>query len=266
MQNTAVSFREVGTGTGVVCLHSSASTSGQWRSLMDVLARRFRVMAADLYGYGQSPAWADDRKLTLADEASLVEPVFRAAGERFHLIGHSYGGAVALRAALDAPERIRSLVLVEPVLFALLLQEDPEQAAAREIASVRDDTIAAVECGELERSAERFVDYWMGPGSWSKLPDKRRAPIASAMRKVKSDWNALFTEPTPLAAFSKLAVNTLYIIGSESPASSRATARLLIPTLPSVTVVEMAGIGHMGILTHPEKFNAEIERFLDRVL
>src|SRR5438874_6249088 len=100
MESPAAFFREAGAGTGVVCVHASASVSGQWRPLMDLLANRFRVLAADLYGYGQSPAWPDAHKLSLADEARLLEPVFRSAGDRFHLIGHSYGGAVALRAAL----------------------------------------------------------------------------------------------------------------------------------------------------------------------
>jgi pimeloyl-ACP methyl ester carboxylesterase len=166
METPAASFREAGTGTGVVCVHASASSSGQWRPLMDRLANRFHVLAADLYGYGPSPAWPDDRKLTLTDEVRLLEPVFRAAGDRFHLVGHSYGGAIALRAALDNPGRLRSLVLYEPVLFAALMQEDPEQPAAREAASVRDDTIAAVDRGELDPAGERFVDYWMGTGAW----------------------------------------------------------------------------------------------------
>lgn len=265
MKTPALSFREDGTGTGVVCLHSSASSSGQWRPLMDRLADRFHVLAVDLYGCGQSPAWPDDRELSLADEAGLLEPAFRAAGDRFHLIGHSYGGAVALRAALDAPNRLLSLILFEPVLFALLVQEDPEQPAAREIASVRDDTKAAVDRGALAQSAERFVDYWTGAGAWGKTPDKRRAVVANAMRKVKAEWHAIFTEPTPLEAFSRLRVETLYIVGSQSPASSRGVARLLTRTLPNVTIVEIPGIGHMGPVTHPEKINAAIEAHLDRV-
>src|SRR5262245_5999765 len=69
-------FREVGAGGGVVCLHASASSSGQWRPLMDRLAGRFRTLAADLYGAGQSPAWPGDRPLWLADEVALLTPIF----------------------------------------------------------------------------------------------------------------------------------------------------------------------------------------------
>jgi pimeloyl-ACP methyl ester carboxylesterase len=259
------SFRAAGKGPGVVCLHSSASSSGQWRPLMDQLADRFHVLAPDFHGYGESPAWSDARDLTLADEARLVEPVFRAAGDRFHLVGHSYGGAVALRVALDDPKRIRSLVLFEPVLFALLFEEDPEQPGAREIAAVRDDTIAAVARGDLQASAERFVDYWMGAGAWKRTPDKRRSAAANSMRKVKAEWRACFDEPTPLEAFSHLAIPTLFLLGVESPASSRGVARLLTRTLPRVTVEELPGIGHLGPITHAERINDAIEAHLTRI-
>jgi pimeloyl-ACP methyl ester carboxylesterase len=50
-------FREAGTGPGVVCTHSNASTSGQWRGLIDLLAPKFRVLAPDSYDSGKSPRW-----------------------------------------------------------------------------------------------------------------------------------------------------------------------------------------------------------------
>ena len=155
-------FREAGCGPAVVCIHSSASSSAQWRPLMDRLAGRFHTLAVDLYGSGKTPAWPGHRWLTLADEAVLLTPVFNRAGGRCHLVGHSYGGAVALAAALADPARVASVILFEPVLFWVLMAEDATQAAAQEIAAVRDDTLAALERGDPRASGARFVDYWMG--------------------------------------------------------------------------------------------------------
>jgi pimeloyl-ACP methyl ester carboxylesterase len=262
-QVARVYHREAGRGQAVVCLHASASSSAQWRPLMDRLAGRFRTLAADLYGSGRSPAWPGERPMWLADEVALLAPVFEAAGPRFHLVGHSYGGAVALRTALADPARIESLVLFEPVLFSLLTAKDPTQAAALEIAAVRDDTIAAVRAGDLDASGARFVDYWMGRGAWARTPQARRETIADQMRQVKAEWHAAFMEPTPLSAFAALDVPVLLLTGAESPLSSREIARLLAKTLPRVTSVEVSGAGHMAPLTHPEPVNALIERFLD---
>jgi len=130
MVHRGASFREAGAGVPVVCIHASASSSGQWRQLMEQLAGRFRSLAVDLYGYGQSPPWPDERPLSLTDEAALIEPVLEAVGDPVHVIGHSYGGAVALKAALVRPARLRSLILFEPVLFAVLMADDLRQPAA----------------------------------------------------------------------------------------------------------------------------------------
>src|SRR5215471_1203855 len=95
--------RDAGAGPGVVCLHASASTSGQWRGLMDLLASSYRVIAPDSYDAGQGPHWGSDRVIGLRDEAALIEPALERAGSRVALVGHSYGASVALIAAIMNP-------------------------------------------------------------------------------------------------------------------------------------------------------------------
>src|SRR5215204_1520544 len=88
--------REAGSGPGVVCIHANASSSGQWRGLMETLAPDFHVLAADSYGSGRGPAFPRQRPSRLADEVELLEPVFARAGSPLVIVGHSYGAAVAL--------------------------------------------------------------------------------------------------------------------------------------------------------------------------
>lgn len=263
MEPQAPYFREAGAGTSVVCIHSSASSSGQWRALMERLAHRFRVIAVDLYGSGKTAAWPQDQPMHLDDELALLSSVFRAAGDRFHLIGHSFGGAIALKAALADPGRLISLVLYEPVLFSVLMADAPQSAPAREILAVRDDTNRLVDEGNLDASAQRFIDYWMGEGTWAATPEPRRPVLAAAMRAVKPEWHAAFYEPTPLRAFAAIDVSTLFLTGTKSKASARAVARLLTAVLPRVRVEEIEGVGHMAPLTHPDRVNPLIERFLE---
>ena len=263
MQPQAPFCREDGAGTSVVCLHSGASSSGQWRALMDRLGRRFRVIAVDLYGSGKTVAWSQDKPMHLDDEIALLRSVFQAAGDRFHLVGHSYGGAIALKAALTHQDRLISLVLYEPVLFSVLVANAPQSDAAREIVAVRDDTIRLVDEGNLNASAERFVDYWTGDGAWAAIPEPRRPAIAEAMRAVKPEWHALFHESTPLGAFAEIDVPTLFLTGTGSKSSALAVARLLTKVLPRVRVQEIEGVGHMAPVTHPERINPLIEKFLE---
>jgi pimeloyl-ACP methyl ester carboxylesterase len=258
-------FREAGTGPGVVvCIHSNASTSGQWRGLMDLLAPKFRVLAPDSYDSGKSPHWPSDRVIRLSDEAELIEPVLAKAGSRLSLVGHSYGAAVALIAALADPARVRALALYEPTLFALL---DAERPAPNEADGIRDavaDAGAALDAGNPHAAAERFIDYWMGAGAWKRTPEERKPPIAASVTNIRRWGHALFGEPTPLTAFRSLDVPVLYMVGKRSTASARGVARLLTAALPRVEVVEFENLGHMGPVTHPDPVNETIRRFLVR--
>lgn len=251
-------FRELGSGPAVLCLHCSASTSGQWRPLMEQLAGRYHVIAPDLYGCGKSAAWPGQRPLWIDDQIAFLASAFERAGERFHLVGHSYGGAIALKAALGLKSRLASLVLYEPVLFSVLLDNAPHSPAAREIMAVRDDVLA----GEPAAAAERFIDYWMGKGTWAATPDPRRAALVDAVQAQKPEWHSACNEPTPLEAFVALDVPALLMTGTSSTAAARAVARLVGGVLPRVRVEEIEGMGHMAPVTHPGAINARIERFL----
>lgn len=262
--STGAFYREAGSGPGVICLHSNASSSGQWRALMDLLAPRFHVLAADSYGAGKSPAWGAERGPALRDEVELLEPVLQRAGERFSLVGHSYGGAVALLAALAHRERVRCLVLYEPTLFALVEQEG---GAPNDVDGIRDTvsaSLAALRAGDAPGAARRFIDFWMGETAFDRMPERNRAAIAEAIVNVQRWKEALFGEPTSGDAFRALGVPVLLLVGERSPLSSRAVARRLKALLPRVDYAEVEGLGHMAPVTHPDAVNARIAAFLDQ--
>ena len=254
--------RQAGAGPGVVCIHANASSSGQWRGLMDLLSEDHFVQAPDSYGSGKSPEWPSDRTIALSDEVAFIEPVLESAGSPFALVGHSYGAAVALVAALQKPKRLRALALYEPTLFALVYAHDPPPNAADGIRHTVSAASDALDAGDREAAAEHFIDFWMGSGSWKATPSSRKAGISDSVVNVRRWSHALFTEPTSLEAFAGLDVPVLYMVGKESPASSRAVGELLVPILPRVRVVEFDGLGHMGPVTHPEVVNQAIVTFL----
>jgi pimeloyl-ACP methyl ester carboxylesterase len=255
-------FREAGEGPGVVCVHANASSSSQWRSLMELLSPSHHVLAPDTYGAGKSPPWPTDRVVGLRDEAELLEPVFERAGDPFALVGHSYGGAVSLVAALARPERLRALVLYEPTLFAWIDAESPPPNDADGIRNAAAGAAAALDAGDAAGAATCFIDFWMDEGAFARMPDSRKGPVLASILDVRGWANALFGERTPLSAFATLDVPVLLMRGKESPASSLGVARLLAKTLPRVEVLDFPGVGHMGPVTHPELVNAAIAAFL----
>ena len=114
---------------------------------------------------------------TLADEAARTIELIDRSERKVHLVGHSYGGGVALHAALARPARVASLTLYEPSAFHLLKAMGERGAAAfAEISAVARATERGVATGDFRRGAIAFVDYWSGTGAWERCARRCRPP------------------------------------------------------------------------------------------
>lgn len=257
-------FFEQGQGPAVVCLHSNASTSSQWRALGNLLSDRFRVIAVDGYGAGKSPAWTAPRAVRLDDEVRLLDAVLARAGDRFHLVGHSYGAAVALKAALAHAGRVLSVAVYEPTLFHLVAQGgDPLRSAVAGIWRAASEAAEAVERGDTHAGARRFIEFWMGAGAWDRMPASRQEAVAGSARNVRAWRDALFNETLLGPALAGLQVPVLCMWGEDSPESASSVILKLRALLPAMSLAPFAGLGHMGPVTHPDRVNGRIASFLD---
>jgi pimeloyl-ACP methyl ester carboxylesterase len=244
----------------VVLLHSSMSSRSQWAALTSDHERSFRFIALDLLGYGKAPFpdASTHAGFSLAHEVEAVRAALATqldADEAFHLVGHSYGGATALRLARTVPERIRSLTLFEPVAFHLL---DPTDPGRIEVC----DVVAAIEAALTPEDATRiFIDYWNGTGAFDAMPAPLRERFTAQVAKVKLDFAALLGEPATLDDMRAIAVPALVLSSRAGPASTRAVAARLAAALPRASTRQTPG-GHMAPITHAADVNAEIVRFL----
>ena len=262
LNGARVAYAATGSGETVLLLHATASAGAQWQALAETLRSDWRVVAPDLYGYGESDPWPGHGPFALAEEAALAEAVLADAGRGpFHLIGHSYGGAVALRLAMQQPGRLLSLVLIEPVAFHLLRQEAPSPAnrdlfgEVREVATLVSGAAAS---GDYRHAMARFVDYWNGQGAWLRAKPELQGALARHTPKVALDFWAATTESTPRAAYERIAVPTLILSGARSPRPTRRIAELLAESLPASRLQTIDGAGHMLPLTHRDAVNAAV--------
>lgn len=247
----------------VVALHCSAASGRQWQPLAAALAGRFTVLAPDFYGTPARGPWLGAGPFRLADEAAPVLAAVDAARQKVHLVGHSYGGAVALRVAAARPHQIASLALYEPCAFHLLRAAGAEgRAAMAEVRAVVRDIDRAVLAGAWRRAGRRFVDYWGGAGAFAAMPPERQAQVAAFMPKASLDFRALFGEPTPLRAYRALGVPLLLMQGEHAPAPTQVIARRLAAAMRPAETVTLHGAGHMGPLTHADAVAAAIARHL----
>jgi pimeloyl-ACP methyl ester carboxylesterase len=260
-----VEYFEQGAGEPVVLLHSTGASGSQWRRLAAELSDRFRVIAPDLCGYGGTGPWQGKGEISLAAEAAMVAALIERLSEPVHLVGHSFGGAVALRLAQSRPELLKSLALIEPVAFHLLRAGDAIDAEAfDEISQVAAGVARAVACGDFQGGFGRFVDYWSGEGAWAAVPEEKHGAMALRLGKVSLDFWSALNDPARLGDLAKLDLPTLVIRGGTSPLPVRRIAWHLGRTLPRVQLETIEHAGHMAPLSHAADVNALIAAHLER--
>jgi pimeloyl-ACP methyl ester carboxylesterase len=267
LNGARVAYAEAGSGETVLLLHSSASSSAQWRALTEILQARWGVLAPDLYGYGKTDQRLCVGSPGLADEVALADAVLAQSAERIHLVGHSYGGAVALCFAAHRPERLLSLTLIEPVAFHLLCgapEGTAEHGLFREVAALAADVTQSAAENDGRRGMARFIDYWNGAGAWMRMRPDVQSALARQAPRVALDFRAAMTDPTRLRALREIAVPTLILRGSTSPRPTRRIAELIAQVLPNARLKTIEGAGHMLPLTHHEAVNAAIAEHLSR--
>lgn len=248
-------FIEAGQGPKVILFHSSVSGARQWRSLMDVLADRYHLIAINLFGYGKTPAWADGRPQSLADQASLAAPFLPQDGEAFAIVGHSFGGSVAMKSAALYGDQVDRLVLIEPNPF-YLLEQHGKTDAYQEVTNLRDAIKASGQNGSWETAAEIFANYWTGMGSWDAMPVDRRSKFAEALKPNFHEWDAVMNETTAMVEWNaRLPDRTTVISANDTVRSIREICAVMEASAPRWNHKRIDHGGHMAALTKPDLMN-----------
>jgi len=252
VNGTRIAYKKSGSGPIVVALHSTASTGAQWKSLTAHLEQKYTVITPDLAGYGGSNPWPGTGTASLGDEANFVFSLIRHFGEPVHLVGHSFGAAVALKIAMMRPGWLRSLTIIEPALFHILRDGNAgDQRLFGEISAVAGIVNAAAAEGEPAGGMARFIDFWNGPGSWSNSSAGMRAALAGQSTQVINNFAAGFAECWQLKMVRAIGCPVLAIMALESPSCAQRVTEMLAETIPGARLVILPNAGHMAPLTDP---------------
>ena len=261
MKKSPPAYYSVGTGSAVVLLHCTLSSKNQWRALSGMLEGEHRVIAVDLYGYGETPMPEQCEGFSLLDEVALVQSLLDRIlppDEPIQLVGHSYGGAVALRFSHRHPGRVRTLTVFEPVAFHLLRRDDP---GLRPVLDMMEELGRLLANGRRAEAAATFLDYWSGPGSFANFPARVQQDFARRTVKLLLDFQALTGTPLGLEDYRELAMPVTLIAGKSSQLPALRVARQLSQVLPDCRLCWVE-TGHMGPVTHPEVVNTIIKASL----
>ncbi len=246
VDGAALHYRVQGGGVPVIALHGSASTGAQWRSLIGCLEGRFTVVTPDLPGYGASHL--ANVAGGLGGDAAAVEALVEAIGGPVHLVGHSYGGAVALKLAARRPGAVRSLTVIEPTAFNLLRDGGRQDRALHaEVAALA----AAIVSSGREAAMARFIDYWNGPGAWSHTSPRLQSFLLGCLDRVRFDYRSVWAESGNADRLRRIGAPALVIAGTDTPAPGLRTAEIVSKALPRAVLRTIPDAGHLVPLTDP---------------
>lgn len=257
-----IDYLEEGAGETVILVHSSVSGNRQWLALTDTLKDRYRVVAPNLFGYGETTAWAGSMPQTLADQAGLVLTLCEDVKGPVHLVGHSFGGAVALKAASLLGSRAGRLVLFEPTLFYLLAQDGCD-GAFLEAKALADHVRHFGALDDWPTASSMFADYWLGDGAWAAMPERRRAAFAAALPSAVYEFDAGLGESLTIDLCRSLKARTMVMHDADARRTITEIVAILEDACPHWTFRQITGGGHMAPLTHPELVNHIIREFMD---
>jgi esterase len=249
----------------IVCVHGYTSSAQAFNALARHLQERYRILALDVRGHGES-AWSPTGAYRYADQASDLAAFARQVGlDKFALIGTSMGGVIAMAYAAEHADRLRGLVIND-------IGPDPEDGSGRitQMVGSRPDEFAM-----LEEDAITYRAAASPITAARSLEDQRELALGVMRRRADGQWvwkmdpvyirqrveHGPPQRPPLWSALHALGCPTLVVWGTESDVLSEAQARRMVDALPRGELMRVPGIGHAPTLVEPVVL-AALDRFL----
>jgi pimeloyl-ACP methyl ester carboxylesterase len=259
----SVHVERAGTGEPVVLLHGFGGSTYSWRHVIDGLAADNELIAIDLNGFGYSERAREAAAYTVAGQLALVTGVMDALEiPSAHLVGHSYGGALAMHLAWRQPERVRSLILVDSAGPEYPWVRREPSAANRPLTwlFVRTRAIkrqAVVKALERSFADDNQVTPELVEAYWERV---RIEGVATAFRGLTRPTD----EPRELPDLAKLDLPVLVVWGAEDELTLPEDGRAAAEMLPDAQFHLLEGVGHIPPEESPRRLVELMAGFLER--
>lgn len=251
-----IDYEETGTGPTMVLVPGSCSTGAAWRPVVAAWGNRFRCVTTSLPGYGGTDERRTPGDSSISHEAEALESVIRKAGGRVHLVGHSFGGLVALAVALRGRARLASLTVIEAPAV-MMLDGSGELQHIRAFGEMTARYFAAFRDGKAD-AIEALIDFFAGPGTFASCPPRVRAYAVATTPVNILDWETAFDYPLTAEVLAQVQIPALIIRGGESHPSMQRVNEILSERMTQASLATIEGAAHFMIATHA----AEVARLV----
>lgn len=247
----------------VVLSHAAFLDSRMWDTQWAAFRERYRVIRYDMLGFGQSDPVTGPR-MRRQDLYALLQHLDVT---KAHLLGCSMGGEIVLDLALEYPDLVQSLVIVNGVPSGFEPQGEPPQLIM--------EMVGAMQSGDLARASELQLRIWVdGPHRTPDEVDESVREQARAMNKifvVNNTWAIADMQPLnplnpqALERLGDVCVPTLIVTGALDDQEVLRAADLMAAEIPQAQSVAIEKTAHVPNMEKPEVFNQAVLQFLGRV-
>lgn len=267
-EGITIHYRESGEGPSVLLLHGGNSSGAQWRKICGMMDGTFRMITMDHYGHGGTSPWPGEPEArTHEAEAALVREVIREVirkpGGPVHLVGHSFGGGIAMRLVAADQSGIISLTLIEPMAISVL-EHAGETELHEEACALATGFISDARAGNIELAWERFIDANNTPGTWNSYSGDIQQKCYASTDNIISGFFANLSHATTLGECGNIGLPSLALYGEATPRRLRRMTEVIAGAIPGCALHAIPGAGHMSPLTHPEDVAERLQAHLAR--
>ena len=271
-------YERTGNGEPVVFCHGIPTDYRAWGSQVDSFSKSFTTIAYSRRYAAPNHRAGDVTDSTIGNNAADLKGLIESLGlPSVHLVGHSYGGFVAAFLAADHPELVRTLVLVEPAI-ATLLVEDPNSSgqmlsllihspgvalsARRFQSGSLAPSLKALDSGKNEKAVQLNVDGIQNRvGAFAELPDSAKTMM---LDNAKTIAELRTTLPPFRESAGKISCRTLVINGEQSAVWLQRIGELVTRAVPHGEALTITGSRHFPHLENPSEFNANVLKFISK--
>lgn len=246
-------FEHAGQGPAVMLVHAGIADRRMWRPYLPWLAAEgWHAIAPDLPGFGEHVPTADPP----APWDFLGDVLDELGVERAVVVGNSFGGAVALRLAVTAPERVRAL--------AMISSPAPGMTPSPQLEAAWTAETEAMERGDIDAAVDAVVAAWLAPD----VPAELRELVAAMQRRAfELDPEGMMPQPRDPVdehpeTVGEVAAPALVAVGESDMPDFVWSARTLAEALPRASHHVIAGAGHLAPIEAPAAFRKLLSGFL----